>query len=169
MDGNPTDLPPSEGCHCSAKRVGGLQMFERTSDGKPSPSSQATFTQRLPTNQPQPTTVYEFEHVPVRTLHSALRNAAERGLLKVTTVSLPKVFVYVLRSKADPTRYYTRLTSHVAARLDAHNAGRCPHTARGRPWKVDVIIEFSDEERAVALERYLKSGSGAAFAKRHLR
>jgi hypothetical protein len=29
------------------------------------------------------------------------------------------------------------------------------------------LAEFSDETRAVRFERYLKSGSGRAFAKRH--
>ena len=38
-----------------------------------------------------------------------------------------------------------------------------------RPWLVDVAVKFSDECRAVAFEKYLKSGSGCAFAKRHLR
>jgi hypothetical protein len=33
----------------------------------------------------------------------------------------------------------------------------------------DVLVEFADERRALAFERYLKSGSGVAFAKRHLR
>jgi putative endonuclease len=80
-----------------------------------------------------------------------------------------KCFVYVLRSIEAPTRYYTGLTSNVAARLAAHNAGRCPHTARNGPWETDVVVEFADEERAVAFERYLKSGSGVAFAQRHLR
>jgi len=32
-------------------------------------------------------------------------------------------------------------------------------TAKYRPWSVDVVIEFPDESRAVAFERYLKSGS----------
>jgi len=32
-----------------------------------------------------------------------------------------------------------------------------------------VVIEFPDEQRAVAFERYLKSGSGVSFAQRHLR
>src|SRR5256885_1249929 len=63
----------------------------------------------------------------------------------------------------------TRLTSCVSARLSKHNAGTCVHTATGRPWQVDVVIEFTDQERAVAFEKYLKSGSGVAFAKRHLR
>jgi hypothetical protein len=31
------------------------------------------------------------------------------------------------------------------------------------------FIEFPDERRALAFERYLKSGSGVAFAQRHLR
>jgi predicted GIY-YIG superfamily endonuclease len=61
------------------------------------------------------------------------------------------------------------MTSDVASRLVAHNDGHCRHTASGRPWQVDVVIEFNDEGRAAAFERYLKSGSGCAFAKRHLR
>jgi hypothetical protein len=41
------------------------------------------------------------------------------------------------------------------------------HTAPRRPWHRHVIIEFPDEARAIRFERYLKSGSGRAFAKRH--
>jgi putative endonuclease len=80
-----------------------------------------------------------------------------------------KLFVYILQSESNPTRYYTGITSHVAARLAAHNAGHSSHTASGRPWKVVVSIEFATEKRALQFERYLKSGSGAAFAKRHVR
>ena len=84
-------------------------------------------------------------------------------------MELRKRIVYVLKSEGEPTRYYTGLTSDMTARLNAHNAGRVPHTADGRPWIIDVVVEFSDERRAIAFERYLKSGSGGAFAKRHLR
>lgn len=84
-------------------------------------------------------------------------------------MSPPKCIVYVLKSEAAPFRYYTGLTSNLAARLVAHNACKCPHTASGRPWRTDVAIEFSDEKRAIAFEQYLKSGSGYAFAQRHLR
>ena len=80
-----------------------------------------------------------------------------------------KRIVYVLKSDAANGRYYTGLTSELAARLDAHNTGRVPHTANGKPWIIDVVVEFADERRAVAFEKYLKSGSGFAFAKRHLR
>jgi putative endonuclease len=82
---------------------------------------------------------------------------------------MPKRFVYVLRNQESPPRYYTGLTSDVARRRGEHNEGGCIHTAKHRPWSIDVVIEFADECRAVAFERYLKSGSGVAFAKRHLR
>ena len=78
-----------------------------------------------------------------------------------------KRFVYVLRSVRDPSRPYIGLTSDVPSRVADHNAGRCTHTARYRPWHLHVSIELPDEQRAVAFERYLKSGSGRAFAKRH--
>ena len=78
----------------------------------------------------------------------------------------PKRIVYVLKSEGEPKRYYTGLTSDIVARLDAHNAGRCPHTASGKPWIIDVIVEFSDERRAVAFEKYLKSGCRIASSAR---
>jgi predicted GIY-YIG superfamily endonuclease len=84
-------------------------------------------------------------------------------------MSVPKRIVYVLKSQRGPTRYYTGVTSDVRERLAAHNAGRCSHTADGRPWELDVVVRFADERRALAFERYLKSGSGCAFAKRHFR
>ena len=78
-------------------------------------------------------------------------------------------FVYTLKSDRDPIRYYVGLTSNLRTRLADHNEGRCAHTADGRPWSIDVVVAFADEQRAVRFERYLKSGSGCAFAKRHLR
>jgi putative endonuclease len=79
----------------------------------------------------------------------------------------------VLAANVDRTvsrsRYYTGVTSDLSARLEAHNSGRCAHTSPNAPWEVDVFVQFADERRAVAFERYLKSGSGYAFAKRHLR
>jgi putative endonuclease len=79
-----------------------------------------------------------------------------------------KPFVYVLKSGDPKPHFYIGLTSDVRTRFADHNAGRCPHTARYRPWQLHVIIEFiAAEQRAVDFERYLKSGSGRAFAKRH--
>jgi putative endonuclease len=76
----------------------------------------------------------------------------------------PKRTVYILKNADNPPRYYTGLTANLKARLDAHNAGHCPHTSKHRPWAVDAIVKFTDEARARKLERYLKSGSGVEFA-----
>jgi putative endonuclease len=78
-----------------------------------------------------------------------------------------KRFVYLLRSLANPNRTYTGLTADVAARLAAHNAGKVPSTIRHRPWELLATIEFPQESTAVRFERYLKSGSGQSFARRH--
>jgi predicted GIY-YIG superfamily endonuclease len=82
---------------------------------------------------------------------------------------MPRRFVYVLRNQENPPRYYTGVTSDVVKRHAEHSAGSCTHTAKYGPWSIDVVVEFSDERRALAFERYLKSGSGVAFANRHLR
>ena len=73
----------------------------------------------------------------------------------------------VLKNADDASQFYVGLTSDVKARLVDHNAGRCPHTASRRTWQLHVAVELPDEERAIRFERYLKSGSGRAFAKRH--
>ena len=52
-------------------------------------------------------------------------------------------------------------------RLEWHNTGPCGYTTPHRPWRVLVAMEFRDESTATRFERYLKSGSGRAFAKRH--
>jgi putative endonuclease len=75
--------------------------------------------------------------------------------------------VYILRSLIDPDRYYVGLTSNVEARLRWHNAGVSTYTARHRPWHVLLSIDFRDQTTAARFERYLKTGSGRAFAKRH--
>ena len=48
----------------------------------------------------------------------------------------PKRTVYILHSLSEPKRPYIGLTHDVRARLADHNAGRCPHTARQRPWQL---------------------------------
>lgn len=78
-----------------------------------------------------------------------------------------KRFVYVLKNADRPPSFYVGLSADVAARLNDHNEGRCRQTAPYRPWQLHVVIEFSNEATAVRFERYLKSGSGRSFAKRH--
>ena len=76
-------------------------------------------------------------------------------------------FVYVLQSESDPARHYVGTTSDVDERLAWHNGGPVGYTVDHRPWRVVVSIEFPNEQAAARFERYLKSGSGRAFATRH--
>jgi putative endonuclease len=75
--------------------------------------------------------------------------------------------VYVIRSVAHPDRYYTGLTGDVERRLSVHNSGGSSHASALRPWVLVAAIEFSNRDSAAAFERYLKTGSGRAFSKRH--
>lgn len=85
----------------------------------------------------------------------------------MTMRGIGKRFVYVLRSESDPTKHYVGVTAHVEERAEWHNFGPSGQTVRHRPWSLIVVIEFADERTALAFERYLKSGSGRAFARRH--
>jgi putative endonuclease len=51
--------------------------------------------------------------------------------------------------------------------VEQHNAGEVFHTAKFKPWRVKNYVAFDDQLKAYAFERYLKSGSGRAFAKKH--
>ena len=76
-------------------------------------------------------------------------------------------FVYILRSDSQPDRHYVGLTSDVTRRLVWHNSGPSGVTVHHRPWSVVGALEFADATTAWHFERYLKTGSGRAFAKRH--
>ena len=80
---------------------------------------------------------------------------------------IAKRLVYILRSTSNPERRYVGIASDVQERLKWHNSGPCGYTREHRPWTVGVVIEFPAEQEAVRFEKYLKSGSGRAFAKRH--
>jgi len=77
------------------------------------------------------------------------------------------LFVYILQSLSFPDRHYVGLSKKFDERLQVHNAGGSPHTSKFKPWKLISYTWFEDESKAHAFERYLKSGSGRSFAKRH--
>lgn len=76
-------------------------------------------------------------------------------------------YAYILRSVSHPECRYVGSTRDLRARLAKHNRGEVPHTSKFRPWKVETYVAFETMEKAAAFERYLKSGSGHAFAARH--
>jgi predicted GIY-YIG superfamily endonuclease len=59
-------------------------------------------------------------------------------------------------------------TADLKQRLQQHNAGQSAHTSKFKPWRVVSDIAFADRGKAEAYERYLKSGSGHAFAAKRL-
>jgi putative endonuclease len=75
--------------------------------------------------------------------------------------------VYFLQSLTDPNQTDIGLTRNLAARLAAHNREASPHTAKYAPWSLVVAVSFAEDKSAAAFERYLKTGSGRAFASRH--
>ncbi|NTJ05445.1 GIY-YIG nuclease family protein [Rhizobium lusitanum] len=77
-------------------------------------------------------------------------------------------YVYILISRDFPDRHYIGVTGDLKARLAKHNAREVPHTSKYAPWSIKTYIAFSDESQAFGFEKYLKSGSGRAFAKKRL-
>jgi predicted GIY-YIG superfamily endonuclease len=78
-------------------------------------------------------------------------------------------YVYILQSVDFPAETYIGLTDDLRQRLAAHNAGQAKHTSKFKPWRLETYVAFSDDQKAVDFERYLKSSSGRAFAKNRLR
>ena len=76
-------------------------------------------------------------------------------------------YVYILQS-ADDGRFYTGFSEDLENRLKSHKAGKDLHTAKYRPWRIKTAIAFTDRNKALEFERYLKSPSGRAFAKKRL-
>jgi putative endonuclease len=76
-------------------------------------------------------------------------------------------YVYILVSKTDQSNHYTGITTNLKERLAMHNRAKCAATKTLRPWCVETVIAFTSEVKAVAFEKYLKSGSGREFARRH--
>jgi predicted GIY-YIG superfamily endonuclease len=77
-------------------------------------------------------------------------------------------YVYLLESISRPGKRYVGITEDLKERLAHHNTGKSPHTSQFKPRHIVVAIRFADDQRATAFERCLKSGSGHAFAVRHL-
>lgn len=75
-------------------------------------------------------------------------------------------YVYIINSLENSDRFYVGITGDLKARLAKHNAKEVTHTSKFAPWKLKTYIAFDNDERAFAFEKYLKSASGRAFAKK---
>jgi predicted GIY-YIG superfamily endonuclease len=77
-------------------------------------------------------------------------------------------YVYILESVGEPGRFYVGVSTDLRVRLRDHNRGKVSHTSKYAPWRIKTYVAFSDEQQARNFERYLKSASGRAFAKKRL-
>jgi putative endonuclease len=74
----------------------------------------------------------------------------------------------MLRSIPNPDQIYVGFTGDLKTRLISHNRGQSPHTAKFKPWDLITYHAFKDRTKALSFEKYLKSHSGKAFAKKRL-
>lgn len=77
-------------------------------------------------------------------------------------------YVYLLESETAQGERYVGVTSDLKRRLAEHNGGKSGHTAKFLPWRIVTYVAFSNQAKAASFERYLKSGSGHAFANKRL-
>jgi predicted GIY-YIG superfamily endonuclease len=80
----------------------------------------------------------------------------------------PVHYVYLLKSNRSYFHRYIGITADLKRRIADHNSGKSPHTAKYVPWTLATYVAFSNKQQADKFELYLKSGSGQAFANRHL-
>ena len=75
-------------------------------------------------------------------------------------------YVYLIKSIEHTDQTYIGFTENLENRFRAHNAGESKHTAKFRPWRLVSYHAFDQRDKARAFKKYLKTGSGAAFAKK---
>jgi putative endonuclease len=74
-------------------------------------------------------------------------------------------YVYILLCSDNKT--YIGCTSNLAGRMKRHRSGEIPATRNKLPIKLVSYFAFSNKYTAYNFEKYLKSGSGRAFIKKH--
>jgi len=77
-------------------------------------------------------------------------------------------YVYLIKSVNFLDQTYIGFTTNLKERLNVHNSGRSPHTAKYKPWTLRTYIAFPAKSQALEFEKYLKSHSGRAFANKRL-
>src|SRR5947208_3476705 len=92
---------------------------------------------------------------------SSLRKIPSQSLIESGIV----YYTYILKSLTAEI-FYTGSTNDLKRRLSEHDAGISFATKPHVPWKLMFHAAFQDEYMSKKFEKYLKSGSGKAFAKK---
>jgi predicted GIY-YIG superfamily endonuclease len=61
-------------------------------------------------------------------------------------------YVYLLRSIPHPDQTYIGLTSDLKSRLDKHNEGGSPHTAKSKPWSLVHYSAFDTRKKTATFD-----------------
>ncbi len=77
------------------------------------------------------------------------------------------LYAYILQSLKDKS-YYTGYTSDLKRQLNKHNTKGQKYTSQKVPYVLKWYCAFEKKSQAIAFEKYLKQGSGFAFARKHL-
>ncbi len=77
------------------------------------------------------------------------------------------MYVYIIKSITTANSFYIGISDDPVRRLAEHNAGRRLSTRTNRPWKPVATFWFENAVVAKRFEKYLKSGSGRSFCKKH--
>ncbi|MCG8576662.1 MAG: GIY-YIG nuclease family protein [Flavobacteriales bacterium] len=75
-------------------------------------------------------------------------------------------YVYLLKCKDETI--YTGCTNNLDNRLKRHQKGEVHYTKSRLPIELVTYVCFTDKYKAYNFEKYLKSGSGKAFANKRL-
>ena len=98
----------------------------------------------------------------------AMVSCAKQDALRSFSEGGPVYYVYLIESLSAQAERYVGMTTDLKQRCREHNQGKSSHTTKFRPWKLISYIAFTNRAKAEAFERYLKSGSGHAFARKRL-
>lgn len=77
-------------------------------------------------------------------------------------------YTYIIRSISYPDELYIGATENLKHRLADHNAKHCRHTSKFAPWRLECYVAFREKFQAYVFEKYLKTHSGRAFARKRL-
>jgi predicted GIY-YIG superfamily endonuclease len=73
-------------------------------------------------------------------------------------------YVYILKCK---NGFYIGCTESLKERIERHKKGNVPATSSRLPLELEFYFAFKNKYKAFNFEKYLKSGSGRAFIKKH--
>ena len=110
-----------------------------------------------------PSSRRSFSEVGLRHSDIGLRRGKTRQSLERKYKSM--YYVYSLKCKDG---FYVGCTNDIGDRLVRHENGHVPTTKDRRPVSLEFYVAISDKYKAFEFEKYLKSGSGRAFIKKHL-